>query len=262
MVEVAQTLLGRGFKVRIYDPALNLGALVGANKRVIDTRMPHLASLLCPDLATALGTQGLVIAAQQCALVADLKRFVTGAHHVLDVNGWPEFASCRGSTRGCAGEGTAFRPHHRGELSGPARPACRQESCTLRDAGYQVVVICPQTRGYTQPDEVVDGIQIYRHWISEEAGGFSGFIREYVTALWGETRLGWKAWRRHRFKVVHLCNPPDLLFLVALPFKVLFGVKVIYDVHDLWPEMFEAKFGRRGLLYWAVRLAERLTYAC
>jgi GDP-mannose 6-dehydrogenase len=90
MVEVAQTLLGRGFKVRIYDPALNLGALVGANKRVIDTRMPHLASLLCPDLATALGGQGLVIAAQQCAPVADLKRYVTAAHHVLDVNGWPE----------------------------------------------------------------------------------------------------------------------------------------------------------------------------
>jgi glycosyltransferase involved in cell wall biosynthesis len=37
---------------------------------------------------------------------------------------------------------------------------------------------------------------------------------------------------------------------------------VIYDVHDLWPEMFEAKFGKRGLVYWAVRLAERLTYAC
>jgi GDP-mannose 6-dehydrogenase len=90
MVEVAQTLLGRGFRVRIYDPALNLGALVGANKRVIDTRMPHLASLLCADLASALGTQGLVIAAQQCAPLADLKRHVTARHHVLDVNGWPE----------------------------------------------------------------------------------------------------------------------------------------------------------------------------
>jgi glycosyltransferase involved in cell wall biosynthesis len=30
-------------------------------------------------------------------------------------------------------------------------------------------------------------------------------------------------------------------------------------VHDLWPEMFEAKFGRRGLLYWCVRFAERCT---
>ncbi len=136
-----------------------------------------------------------------------------------------------------------------------------QESCALRDAGYEVVVICPQMRGHTQAEEKIDGIQIYRHWISEEAGGLTGFFREYLSALWGELRLAWKAWRRHRFKVIHLCNPPDLLFLVAWPFK-LFGVRVIYDVHDLWPEMFEAKFGRRGLFYWAVRLAERLTYAC
>jgi GDP-mannose 6-dehydrogenase len=90
MVEVAQTLLGRGFKVRIFDPALNLGALVGANKRVIDTRMPHLASLLCPDLRTALGQRGLVIAAQKCASLTDLEQYVTAAHQVLDVNGWPE----------------------------------------------------------------------------------------------------------------------------------------------------------------------------
>ena len=60
--------------------------------------------------------------------------------------------------------------------------------------------------------------------------------------------------------MIHLCNPPDLLFLVALPFK-LTGVKVVYDVHDLWPEMFEAKFGKRGPFYWIVRLTERLTYA-
>ncbi len=137
-----------------------------------------------------------------------------------------------------------------------------QEACALRDAGYEVVVVCPQMRGFTRPEEKLEGIQIYRHWISEEAGGFAGFFREYASALWGETRLAWKAWRRHRFKVIHLCNPPDLLFLVALPFKALCGTKVIYDVHDLWPEMFEAKFDRRGLFYWFVRLAERLTHAC
>jgi GDP-mannose 6-dehydrogenase len=90
MVEVAQTLLGRGFKLRIYDPALNLAALVGANKRVIDTKMPHLASHLCPDLKSALGTRGLVVAAQKCAPIAELRRFITTEHHVVDVNGWPE----------------------------------------------------------------------------------------------------------------------------------------------------------------------------
>jgi glycosyltransferase involved in cell wall biosynthesis len=137
-----------------------------------------------------------------------------------------------------------------------------QEACALRDAGYQVIVICPRMRGFDQAEEMLEGIQIYRHWISEEAGGVVGFLREYASALWGELRLAWKAWRRHRFALIHLCNPPDLLFLVALPFKVLFQVKVVYDVHDLWPEMFEAKFDRRGLVYHAVRLAERLTYAC
>ena len=136
-----------------------------------------------------------------------------------------------------------------------------QESCALRDAGYEVIVICPQMRGCTAPEEVIEGIHIYRHWISEEAGGFSGFLREYASALWGEFWLAWRIWRRHRFSLIHICNPPDLLFLVAAPFK-LFGVKIIYDVHDLWPEMFEAKFGRRGLFYWAVRSAEWFTYAC
>jgi len=136
-----------------------------------------------------------------------------------------------------------------------------QESCALRDAGYDVRVICPQMRGHTQPKEELEGIPIYRHRISEEAGGFTGFFREYASALWGEFGLAWMAWRRHRFQIIHLCNPPDLLFLVAWPFK-LFGARVVYDVHDLWPEMFEAKFGKRGIFHWFVRLAERLNYAC
>jgi len=136
-----------------------------------------------------------------------------------------------------------------------------QEACALRDAGHDVTVICPQMRGYTQPEEQLEGIQIYRHWISSEAKGIRGFLGEYATALWGELCCALKAWRRGGFDVVHLCNPPDLLFLVAMPFKLLAGVKVVYDVHDLWPEMFEAKFKRRGLLYWGVRAAERATLA-
>jgi GDP-mannose 6-dehydrogenase len=90
MLEVAQTLLGRGCKLRIYDPTLNLEMLVGSNKRVIDAKMPHLASLLCPDLKTAIGAQGLIVAAQKCAAMEELRGLVTAEHQVLDVNGWPE----------------------------------------------------------------------------------------------------------------------------------------------------------------------------
>jgi glycosyltransferase involved in cell wall biosynthesis len=137
-----------------------------------------------------------------------------------------------------------------------------QEACALRDAGYRVVVICPRMRGFTQPEEALEGIHIYRHWISEEAGGFTAFFREYSSAILGQIGLAWKAWWRHRFDVIHLCNPPDLLFLVALPFRWLFGTRIVYDVHDICPEMFEAKFGRRGPFYWIVRLAEWVTYQC
>jgi GDP-mannose 6-dehydrogenase len=93
MVEVAQALLGRGYQVRIYDPQLNLARLVGSNKRVIDTKMPHLASLLHEDLRQALGEQGLLVAAQRCAPIADLARVVTPKHRILDVNGWVELRS-------------------------------------------------------------------------------------------------------------------------------------------------------------------------
>ena len=92
MVELAQQLLGRGYRVRIFDPALNLSGLVGANKRVIDARMPHLASLLHASLADALGATGLVIAAQQCVPLSELQQHIKPAHHVLDVNGWPDLA--------------------------------------------------------------------------------------------------------------------------------------------------------------------------
>src|ERR1043165_8925203 len=76
-----------------------------------------------------------------------------------------------------------------------------QESCALRDAGYEVVVICPRMRGVTQAEEKLDGIQIYRHWLSDEAGGLLGFLAEYGSALWGEWWLACKAWRRHRFNI-------------------------------------------------------------
>ena len=90
MVEVVQTLIGRGYTVRIYDPALDLGSLVGSNRRVLDSRMPHLAALLKSDLAEAVGKQGLIVAAQPCAPIEHLKLCVTAAHRVIDVNGWPQ----------------------------------------------------------------------------------------------------------------------------------------------------------------------------
>ncbi|MCB1227566.1 MAG: glycosyltransferase family 4 protein [Verrucomicrobiales bacterium] len=136
-----------------------------------------------------------------------------------------------------------------------------QEAGALRDAGYDVTVICPRMRGWVQPEEVREGIRIYRYWIPGEAGSLGGFFAEYAAALVGSLWCSLKARRDGDFEVIHLCNPPDILFLVALPWRLLTGSRVIFDVHDLWPEMFAAKFSRRNPIYWLTRLAERATLA-
>jgi len=59
---------------------------------------------------------------------------------------------------------------------------------------------------------------------------------------------------------MHGCNPPDLIFLVALCFKI-FGVKYVFDHHDINPELYIAKFNKKGFFYKMVVLFERLTFA-
>jgi GDP-mannose 6-dehydrogenase len=100
MVEVAQTLHGRGYELRIYDPTLDLRALVGSNRRLIEAKMPHLASMLHGDLGVALGRSGTVLAAQRVAPIARLAEVVTPEHHVIDVNGWPELERLAASYEG------------------------------------------------------------------------------------------------------------------------------------------------------------------
>jgi GDP-mannose 6-dehydrogenase len=89
LVEIAQHLLDQGYALRIYDPQLNLAALVGRNKRLIDTKMPRLASLLKVDLADAVGRSGLLVVSQRCVEITELAKWVTREHQILDVNGWP-----------------------------------------------------------------------------------------------------------------------------------------------------------------------------
>lgn len=130
-----------------------------------------------------------------------------------------------------------------------------QEATTLRREGYRVTVICPTGLGCSALEEEIDGIRVLRHPLPAEANGFLGYIVEYAAALYHETVLAWRVWRKDRFAVIHVANPPDLLFLVALPFKLL-GAKFVFDHHDLTPELFREKFGRKGIGYWAMRIAE------
>ncbi|MFN3936608.1 MAG: glycosyltransferase family 4 protein [Gemmobacter sp.] len=135
------------------------------------------------------------------------------------------------------------------------------EATTLVAHGYQVSVICPTGRGWDAEYEVIDGVHIYRYPVSFEAhAGALAYGREYSHALWHMFRLARKVRRERGFDVIQGCNPPDLIFLLALRWRIA-GVRYLFDHHDVCPELFEAKFGRRGLLWRVMRVLERLTFA-
>ena len=135
-----------------------------------------------------------------------------------------------------------------------------QEAITLHQNGYQVAIICPTGKGYEEKYECLDGIHIYRHPLPPEAEGALGYALEYSVALYWEFYLSFKVLFSHGFDAIHACNPPDLIFLVAGFFKFFFHKKFLFDHHDINPELYEAKFGRRDFFYRLMLLCERLTF--
>jgi glycosyltransferase involved in cell wall biosynthesis len=135
-----------------------------------------------------------------------------------------------------------------------------QEATALKAHGYQVAVICPAARGFTARYECLQGIHIYRHPLPLEAKGALGYALEYASSLFWELLLSFRVRRRHGFDAIHACNPPDNIFLIGALHKLLGGKRFLFDHHDINPELYEAKFGHRGLLYRLVCLSERLTF--
>jgi glycosyltransferase involved in cell wall biosynthesis len=134
------------------------------------------------------------------------------------------------------------------------------EATTLVSAGYEVSVICPTGRDGLERHEILDGVHIYRHPMPLEASGAAGYLVEYASALFWELWLSLRIFATRGFDVIQACNPPDLIFLVAAPYKLL-GRRFVFDHHDLCPELYVAKTGRRGPFWQLLRLSERLTFA-
>ena len=134
-----------------------------------------------------------------------------------------------------------------------------KEACALHEEGYRVTVLCPRGKGNMENHVVLNGIDIYRHPMTGEGNGVLGYVWEYLWALFWEFAYACWIYLRNGFDIIQGCNPPDNIFLVALPFKLL-GVKYIFDHHDASPELFHAKYQRKGLVYRLLLMFEKLTY--
>lgn len=134
-----------------------------------------------------------------------------------------------------------------------------KEAVALHKAGYAVTVLCPKGKGFDRAHELLGGIHIYRHPLPKERNGVLGYVWEFGCALLLESVYSWWIYARHGFHVIQGCNPPDNIFVVAIPFKLL-GVKYIFDHHDLSPELYISKYGRRDVLYKIQLWLEKLTF--
>lgn len=130
------------------------------------------------------------------------------------------------------------------------------EARAAREFGFEVSVICPFDRNRPDGRGTIDGVRIYRHPRPIEGLDKWTMILEYLNALAWESLLSLYVFLRHPFSVIHTANPPDLIFPVAMAFK-LGGVKFVFDHHDLTPETYVAKFGTKKLFYKVLLWMER-----
>src|SRR3712207_1213210 len=116
----------------------------------------------------------------------------------------------------------------------------RNEARSLTEAGWDVTVIAPRADG-EPAKEMVDGVRVWRFPLPPTDPGPRGYLKEYAHAHFHLFTRGLVRLLRGA-DVVHLHNPPDTLFPLGLVARLM-GKRVVYDSHDLSPELFESKFG-------------------
>lgn len=147
-------------------------------------------------------------------------------------------------------------------LSVPFDQRVWREATALTEKGYQVRVICPKGKKFdTAAHEILQNVSIYRYNAWEAGEGFLAYLFEFAQALVKMSYLSVRVFFKEGFDVIQTCNPPDLLFLVALPYKIL-GKKLIFDHHDLSPETYltKRKSQDSNLVHKVLLFFERMTF--
>jgi len=133
------------------------------------------------------------------------------------------------------------------------------EATALRDAGYRVSIISIKGKNATRSREVLEDVHIYRYPAPPVTSGFLSFVWEFLYCWVCTFVLSLLIAFREGFDIIHACNPPETFWLVGLFYK-LFGKRFLFDHHDLSPEMYFSRFGKKGMSYRVLLLLERLTF--
>jgi GDP-mannose 6-dehydrogenase len=85
MVELVERLIGKGFDVRICDPAVQFASLHGANADYIMNHIPHISSLLVDSIEEALEHGDVVILGTPHKEFDGLAARLDDRHHLVDL---------------------------------------------------------------------------------------------------------------------------------------------------------------------------------
>jgi GDP-mannose 6-dehydrogenase len=94
-VTLAEALIGKGLTLRVCDPDVALGQLVGRNRAYIDERLPHLAQLMDPDWEALASAADVVIVAKRFAEPSRLAATLRSNQLVVDLVGIDALTSAR-----------------------------------------------------------------------------------------------------------------------------------------------------------------------
>lgn len=134
------------------------------------------------------------------------------------------------------------------------------ECCVLRDAGYDVTVICPRGRDVPAV-QVIDGVRIHGYRQYAPGGGAKDYLLEYSYSFARTFAAALRERLRGRFDVIQACNPPDMFWPLAWWFKKWDGSHFVFDHHDLCPELFESRFSQGSrVLMKTLLFLERATF--
>jgi len=140
------------------------------------------------------------------------------------------------------------------DVSAPVDRRLWSEATALARAHYEVSVICPKRRKVEAIEETIDGVRVFRHPLPFRAPTFLGHLFELPIALFWEFVLSIKIARRYGFDVLHICNPPNIIFLIGAIYKIFARKSVLFDYRDATPKGSEERTGDRG------SLVERLAF--
>jgi GDP-mannose 6-dehydrogenase len=101
LVAMAERFIGKGLRLRIYDPHVNLSRLLGANRRYIEETIPHIGSLMTDDLPSMIDdAQVLVVGQGSETVLTHLRQRCRPGHFILDLAKIPDPERLAGTYRG------------------------------------------------------------------------------------------------------------------------------------------------------------------